>query len=587
MAEFSEAIIKIIDKKIKTIDTANLDLYDQLNDVEKLIFEDLKKAINKLNVEGGKIQFDDKNIDLVNSLDKVMIESIQRSTMPSAITKYLRNFQTISDFNYDVHKDVNDLSKAELEKLVSPVQKLAVETTLDGLTGSGVNTNFVEPVRQGIFKNIVAGTNRTQLEEYLSNYVLGNPNVDGLYSRYIKQISRDALGQFDGQTNAKIANEYGLDAFRYVGSLIDDSRPQCVRWVGKRVLQTSELQSEINWANNNGTGMISGTTIDNFAVFRGGYNCRHAAIPFKLTKSQREKLELEQSKAETKVETKIEQQIVEVQKDVKNQIQIRRDLGKDKINDKLFLSTQSDQLNNSMRDVIGFADGGVELINKRGTLISLRNETQSTQIGGRALMKKSNIDNPFTSIGKIDEKSNGNCAINNQFMNIKIKFGEIIEFKKVDMKLDNSVIDDLVSKGLRKSETRRGENCIVGPNNNIIATELKDGWKFWSVSSISRNSGNGINIAPTITHETGHIIQNIKDPQFSIVQKVMRDLNLKLNNSATEYGQSNVKEFWTESLTYYVYDNKNLKKQHPKIFEFVEKYVDEMGIDLKTIKLAK
>lgn len=303
MAEFSEAIIKIIDKKIKTIDTANLDLYDQLNDVEKLIFEDLKKAINKLNVEGGKIQFDDKNIDLVNSLDKVMVESIQRSTMPSAITKYLRNFQTISDFNYDVHKNVNDLSKAELEKLVSPVQKLAVQTTLNGLTGSGVNTNFIEPVRQGIFKNIVAGTNRTQLEEYLSNYVLGNPNVDGLYSRYVKQVSRDALGQFDGQTNAKIADEYGLDAYRYVGSLIDDSRPQCRRWVAKRVLQKSELPDEIAWMLNNGSGGIAGTTPDNFAVFRGGYNCRHAAIPFKLTKSQRDKLNLpeEQEKTEQRV----------------------------------------------------------------------------------------------------------------------------------------------------------------------------------------------------------------------------------------------------------------------------------------------
>jgi len=198
---------------------------------------------------------------------------------------------------------VNDLSKTELEKLVSPVQKLAVERTLNGLTGSGVNTNFIEPVRQGIFQNIVAGTNRTQLEEYLRNYILGNPNVDGLYSRYVKQVSRDALGQFDGQTNARIADEFGLDAFRYVGSLIDDSRPQCRRWIAKRVLQKSEMLNEINWAYNNGTGMISGTTPDNFIVYRGGYNCRHAAIPFKLTKSQREKLNLpeEQQKIEQKV----------------------------------------------------------------------------------------------------------------------------------------------------------------------------------------------------------------------------------------------------------------------------------------------
>lgn len=586
MAEFTDAIIKIIDKKIKTIDTAELDLYGQLNDVEKIIFEDLKKAINKLNVDGGKIQFDEKNIDLVNELDRVMIDAIQGSNMPSAITKYLRNFQTISDFNFDVHNDVNDLSKTELEKLVSPVQKLAVETTLNGLTGSGVNTNFIEPVRQGIFQNIVAGTNRTELEEYLRNYVLGNPNVDGLYSRYVKQVTRDALGQFDGQTNARIADEFGLDAFRYVGSLIDDSRPQCRRWIGKRVLQKSELQSEINWANNNGTGMIGGTTPENFPVYRGGYNCRHAAIPFKLTKSQREKLGLEQTKAETKVETKVEQQIVEVKNDIKNQIQIRRDLGTNKINDKLFLSTQTDELNNSMREIVGLTDGGAEIINQRGTLVSLRNTTESTLIGGKKLMNANNI-NPFTSIGDIDAKSNGNCAINNQFMNVKIKKGEIIEFVKIDMQMDDSVIENYLANGYRKAKTIRNEICIATDKGQVIATQLTDGWKYWSVSSVSRKSGLGTNIAPTITHETGHIIQNAKDPQFLIIRKVMNDLNLKLRDAATEYGTTKIQEFWTESMTYYIYDKANLKKQHPKIFEFVEKYVDELGIDIKTLKIAK
>jgi hypothetical protein len=37
--------------------------------------------------------------------------------------------------------------------------------------------------------------------------------------------------------------------------------------------------------------MIPGTTVDNFAVYRGGYNCRHSAIPFKLTKSQKRELD--------------------------------------------------------------------------------------------------------------------------------------------------------------------------------------------------------------------------------------------------------------------------------------------------------
>jgi len=112
----------------------------------------------------------------------------------------------------------------------------------------------------------------------------------GQLKKYVSQVSRDALNQFDGQVNSRIAEEFGLNAFRYVGSIIEDSRPQCVRWVGKEVLLLDELSNEISWAYSNGTGMIPGTTRDNFAVYRGGYNCRHSAIPFKLTKSQKQDL---------------------------------------------------------------------------------------------------------------------------------------------------------------------------------------------------------------------------------------------------------------------------------------------------------
>jgi len=64
--------------------------------------------------------------------------------------------------------------------------------------------------------------------------------------------------------------------------LIEDSRKQCVRWVGKEILLFSDLQSEIEWAFNNGTGMNKSTTPDTFAIYRGGYNCRHEAIPTKV-----------------------------------------------------------------------------------------------------------------------------------------------------------------------------------------------------------------------------------------------------------------------------------------------------------------
>jgi len=289
---FAISIDKLVGKKDKEVLIAENDLVDNFDNIEKKIFDAVKKKINTMNVEGGKILFDDTNTAIVNEIDAVIQNALQGSNYPTQVKEFLRSFETIKQFNFDAQKSVNDISEKELSDLINPIQKANVEQTLNGLTGTGVSTNFIQPVREGIYKNIVAGTTISDMEVFLSNYILSNPERMSQLKRYVTQVSRDSLNQFDGQVNSHIAETFGLDAFRYVGSLIDDSRPQCVRWVGKNVLLASELQNELNWAYNNGTGMIPGTTPNNFAVFRGGYNCRHSAIPFKLTKSQRAELGL-------------------------------------------------------------------------------------------------------------------------------------------------------------------------------------------------------------------------------------------------------------------------------------------------------
>jgi hypothetical protein len=295
---FAISIDKLVGKKDKEVLTAENDLVDNFDNIEKKIFDAVKGKINQMNIEGGKILFDDTNTAIVNEIDAVIQNALQGSNYPTQVKQFLRSFEIIKQFNFDAQKSVNDISETELSDLIDPIQKANVEQTLNGLTGTGVSTNFIEPVREGIFKNIVAGTTISDLETYLTNYIISNPERMSGLKRYVTQVSRDSLNQFDGQVNSKIAETFGLDAFRYVGSLIDDSRPQCVRWVGKNVLLLDELQNELNWAYNNGTGMIPGTTPNNFAVFRGGYNCRHSAIPFKLTKSQRSELLNEQQQIE-------------------------------------------------------------------------------------------------------------------------------------------------------------------------------------------------------------------------------------------------------------------------------------------------
>jgi hypothetical protein len=484
-----------------------------------------------------------------------------------------------------------------LEGLINPIQKQITEQTLTGLTGSGVNTNFIEPIRQGIFQNIVAGTSISDLEKYLTTYILGNPNVDGLFSRYVKQISRDSLNQYDGQINAKIAEEFGLDAFRYVGSLIDDSRPQCRRWVNMRVIQKKDLPNELSWATNNGTGMIPGTNTENFAVYRGGYNCRHSAIPFKLTKSQREKLGIEADKAEEKQTTKVDDQIAEVKKDNKTtQKEFDKAVAKQQLNEEYFISTQSPAINKAFFDLVSDQDGAAEIAAEFNTISGLLSQTEGTnpKIKPKLFVGKPKVNQ--SKVFKLGKGVGGACGIDNQCCVVKLTKGQTIIGRSydTDFKMATEQMEEWHKINVPGGEAYLGktsrQKIYTDSQGYTIATIDKNGKpRFYTMSSLSEAVDK--NVAPTVTHEFAHLIHNKVDPKTfnGLGERVkIRDLaaklGVKLSDAPTTYGATNWSEFWTESWTAYTYAPKWFEAEHNAAFKLFENLLDEYQIDPKTIK---
>jgi hypothetical protein len=68
---------------------------------------------------------------------------------------------------------------------------------------------------------------------------------------------------------------------------------QCEEWVNfeengkKGLILFEQLEEQILFAENEGTGMIPNTTPENFCQNRGGYNCRHIAYPVRSANYQK------------------------------------------------------------------------------------------------------------------------------------------------------------------------------------------------------------------------------------------------------------------------------------------------------------
>lgn len=267
-----------LNRNLKIIEAGIDELLEQATAAEKEILKILLRSIGKYPTKGGRFVWDKNNLRLLNRLTPELAKALERANFEGSMLDYFDDFDEIGQNIADLHGRVNDVrvtkSSLNADKLV------VVEQVVKGLAQANIDQTFLQPVRQGLYSRIRFGASVTETEAYLRELIVGTEK-EGVISRWVGQVARDAANQYEGTINQRVAQEFNLTNYEYVGSIVKNSRPQCRRWVEKGRISKEELAGELEWAYNNGAGMIPGTTVETFAIYRGGYNCQHTAIPVK------------------------------------------------------------------------------------------------------------------------------------------------------------------------------------------------------------------------------------------------------------------------------------------------------------------
>lgn len=258
----------------KIIDQAESALSTGILESEKRVLKDLLKLLNQFDKSGGRIVFNADTVSLINQAEQDILNALNKSGYNSRVNQYLRDFDKIKTATISQQKAVNGIEVST--RLLNNIQKSAIQQTQNILLGNGLNANVIQPVKDILLESAASGMTISQAEAQLRNVITGDPERLGKLNKYVSQISRDSIEQYNGLLQSRIAKEYELTCISYEGSLIKDSRPQCVRWANMGELKVEDLKDEIQWAYDNGSGMIPNTTPDNFIIYRGGYNCRHS-----------------------------------------------------------------------------------------------------------------------------------------------------------------------------------------------------------------------------------------------------------------------------------------------------------------------
>jgi hypothetical protein len=265
------------------IDRGTDTFVDGVKGMEGAFVRRLLDEVKRLDTKADNTVSDTKkNRSIIGELRSRIKKIMRRVGFDDLTTNYLTNFDELQTFQQFIHKRENDIKLTK--SFLNPFKKFAIDKVVFDMQGQGLNVGLIKPIQDQLTQAVKLGGNLVDVIKGLEDNLASSPQRLGLFSRYLTQVSRDALGQYDGLVNERIAERFELDTWRYVGSLVKDSRAQCVRWVGMGEIPFSQVQKEINWANRNGKGMIPNTTPANFGQNRGGYNCRHTAIPVRSKK---------------------------------------------------------------------------------------------------------------------------------------------------------------------------------------------------------------------------------------------------------------------------------------------------------------
>lgn len=265
-------VIKRLEKKLTR----------SVTDIEEEIYKLVDRLMREFDIKDGEFVPQEKAGAVLAKLNREIRKILSKVNVKDEVLDFIDDFDQIDRNIKAVQEQLNGIEVPG--RIFTDQKRWIIDNTVNSLLESNINLNFIAPVKQILYSRVTFGGSVVDAEKQLRQLIVGDSEKYGVLRRWMGQVARDAIYEYEGGINQQIKVQYELNAVRYVGGLVEDSRPQCVRWVKEfgGLLRDDQLEAEIRWAYRNGSGMKPDTTPENFAQKRGGYNCRHEAIPVRV-----------------------------------------------------------------------------------------------------------------------------------------------------------------------------------------------------------------------------------------------------------------------------------------------------------------
>lgn len=279
---------------LKTIDAAIDKFNKKIPAAQRRAFEGIAEELKRLDTKNGKIKTTVSNLKIIQSIKNKLVRLIVTPEYLKDVKEFVSSFNEITKLQNQYWQSVEKEFTPKV--LLREVRKQAIADTIKNLTASGIGSTISEQIATILRTNITTGGSYAQLTEQLRDKML-DTKTEGALQKYVKQISTDAINQYNAQYTQSVSSDLGFEWYAYQGSDIITTRPFCDAMTDLRYFHITEiprlLKAENLYYMKDGVktkvpiynktelphGMIPGTNPANFQINRGGYNCGHQIRP--------------------------------------------------------------------------------------------------------------------------------------------------------------------------------------------------------------------------------------------------------------------------------------------------------------------
>jgi hypothetical protein len=280
-----------LNKIVKTIDGSVEEFVKDLPFSEQKIWQRVLSLTKQLQVDGlGKVTNNVANLRILNDINKEINRIVLTDEYKAKVEKFTSVFADLETLNNEYLSSV--FTKFKPSKVLKELTKISIDITIDQLQETGVASSLTSELKDILKQNITTGGNYADMTEQLRESILGSPTTPGGLTRYARTFTKDAINQYSATYTKTVASDLGAVWYRYTGSNMDTTRPFCEHLTKKDggYFHVNEIPGFLKgivgdqkvpiYAKYNlPQGMNEFTTVDNFLVLRGGYECGHQIFP--------------------------------------------------------------------------------------------------------------------------------------------------------------------------------------------------------------------------------------------------------------------------------------------------------------------